>query len=108
MERKIIEGSSKRKIFILLYHLRDLYFPLKEYINLILPGIYLNGPKIVKIQIKFVELSGKEEIIYFDENDLNNIKNMTELQNQLVSMEDSHQEIIEQIRKMKSEVLTKI
>jgi hypothetical protein len=108
MERNIIEGSPKRKFFILLYHLRDLYFPLKEYINLILPGIYLNGPKIVKIQIKFVELSGKEEIIYFDENDLNNIKNMTELQNQLVSMEDSHQEIIEQIRKMKSEVLTKI
>jgi hypothetical protein len=108
MERNIIEGSPKRKFFILLYHLRDLYFPLKEYINIMVPGMYLNGPKIVKIQIKFVQLSGKEEIIYFDENDLNNIKNMTELQKQLVGIEESHQEIIEQIRKMKKDVLTKI
>jgi hypothetical protein len=102
MSHTIAEGTVVSKIKSLIGHLRYLHFPSFENMR----GYEMVGfvPKITQVEIKFVETTGKEEIIIFNQKELENIKEMKNLKNELLKLEESKKELNRKINNARNEL----
>jgi predicted phage-related endonuclease len=61
-------------------------------------------PKITQVEIKLVESTGKEEVIIFNQKELENIKEMKNLKNELLKLEESKKELNRKVNNARNEL----
>jgi predicted phage-related endonuclease len=61
-------------------------------------------PKITQVEIKLVEATGKEEVIIFNQKELENIKEMKNLKNELLKLEESKKELNKKVNNARNEL----
>jgi hypothetical protein len=101
------EGTIIQKINRLLHRLRKLNFPIFE--NMKNLDICYNhvecNSKIVQVDMKFLDASGKEEIIFFNQKELENMKVMKDLKGELLKLEETKKELNRKVHNTRNELM---
>jgi hypothetical protein len=96
------EGTIASKIRSFFSHLRFLHFPISENVKCYEMVGFV--PKFAQVEIKFVETTGKETIIIFNQKELENMKDMKNLKNELLKLEESKKELNRKINNARNEL----
>lgn len=97
--------TIKNKIYSLIGNLYYMEFPITETVRRLELLPQLNATDIRGIEIKFVLGNGDQQIIFFNENEIQDIKTATNLKKRIVDLELAKRNMFRMIRDMRDEIV---
>lgn len=103
--QEIKTDTIKNKIYALIGNLYYMEFPIIETMRRLELQPQINANDITGIEVKFTLENGNQQIIYFNELEIHDIKTATNLKKRITELELAKRNIFRMIRDMHDEIV---